>query len=167
MTMPSIETALKADNPIELLEQIAIENEWLFDRSNEEEMNLSFPGRWGDYHLTLTWREDIDTLHVTAALELRVPGPRVNEIHALLALMNEQLWIGHFDLWTEEGQILFRYGLLLSGTDGATPAQCQGIVHIAVDACDRFFPAFQYVIWAGKTAREAMEVALFETVGTA
>ena len=36
-----------------------------------------------------------------------------------------------------------------------------------LDACERYFPALQFVVWAGKPAREAMESAMFETAGEA
>ena len=34
-------------------------------------------------------------------------------------------------------------------------------------ACENYFQAFQFVLWAGRSAREAMDLATFETVGTA
>ena len=37
----------------------------------------------------------------------------------------------------------------------------------ALDACERYYPAFQFVVWAGEGAREAMEAAMFETAGQA
>ena len=37
----------------------------------------------------------------------------------------------------------------------------------ALNSCERYFPAFQFVIWAGKSAREAMDSAMFETSGEA
>ena len=46
------------------------------------------------------------------------------------------------------------------------PAKEKGL-KTAVAACDRYFPAFQYVLWAGKSAREALATALFETAGEA
>jgi len=36
-----------------------------------------------------------------------------------------------------------------------------------VEACERYFPAFQFVIWAGKSAESAIESSLFETMGHA
>jgi hypothetical protein len=36
-----------------------------------------------------------------------------------------------------------------------------------MEACDRYYQAFQFVVWAGKSAREAMDSALFETAGEA
>jgi hypothetical protein len=37
----------------------------------------------------------------------------------------------------------------------------------ALHACERYYPALQFVIWAGKTAAEAMDAAMFDTVGEA
>jgi len=37
----------------------------------------------------------------------------------------------------------------------------------AVSACDQFFPAFQYILWAGKNSKEALEAVLFNTEGEA
>ena len=35
----------------------------------------------------------------------------------------------------------------------------------AIHACERYYPAFQFVVWAGKTAAEAMSAAMFDTAG--
>jgi hypothetical protein len=37
----------------------------------------------------------------------------------------------------------------------------------ALEACERYFTAFQFVVWAGKTAREALDATMFETSGEA
>jgi hypothetical protein len=37
----------------------------------------------------------------------------------------------------------------------------------AVEACERYFQSFQFVVWAGKSAPEALQTALFETAGQA
>ena len=37
----------------------------------------------------------------------------------------------------------------------------------ALDACERYFTAFQFVVWAGKGAREALDAAMFDTSGEA
>ena len=41
------------------------------------------------------------------------------------------------------------------------------MLRVAVEACERYFQAFQFVIWAGKRAREALDCVLFETEGEA
>ena len=65
----------------------------------------------------------------------------------------------------ERRTLLFRNDLLLTGGARATEAQCEALIDLALDACERYFPAFQFVIWAGKTADDAMRSCLIETMG--
>jgi hypothetical protein len=37
----------------------------------------------------------------------------------------------------------------------------------AIHACERYFSAFQFVVWAGKSAEEAISAAMFDTDGEA
>jgi hypothetical protein len=67
--------------------------------------------------------EDLESLHIACAFDLKVPEQRRSEIKQLIALVNEQLWIGHFDLWRNEGVVLFRNSHLLSGGPEVTPQQ--------------------------------------------
>ena len=45
--------------------------------------------------------------------------------------------------------------------------QCQALLSSALESCEGYFPAFQFVVWAGKPAREALDAAMFETSGEA
>jgi len=85
----------------------------------------------------------------------------------LIAAINEQLWIGHFDIWTHTGMIMYRQALVLPGGITASTAQCESMLVGAIHACERYYPAFQFVVWAGKTAAEAMSAAMFDTEGEA
>ena len=49
----------------------------------------------------------------------------------------------------------------------ASETQCRSIVDSAVRTCETYFSAFQFVIWAGRAPREALEFAMFETQGSA
>jgi hypothetical protein len=62
---------------------------------------------------------------------------------------------------------MFRHALLLAGGVEASGRQCEVLLSAALDACERFYPAFQFVVWAGEGAREALEAAMFETAGQA
>jgi hypothetical protein len=82
-------------------------------------------------------------------------------------MINEQLWLGHFDLWIQDGIVMYRNALVLAGGVPATGGQCEALLATALDACERYFPAYQFVVWAGKPAREALDAAMFETAGEA
>jgi hypothetical protein len=167
MSLIDIESTDRQVNPVDLVENLASLNEWSFDRSGDDEITLSVTGRWSDYHASFTWMDDIESLHLACAFDLKVPDRRRAEVKELIQLANEQLWLGHFDLWSQEGVVMFRHALLLAGGAEASGRQCEAQLDAAMEACDRYYQAFQFVVWAGKTAREAMDQALFETAGEA
>ena len=41
------------------------------------------------------------------------------------------------------------------------------LVEVAISESERFYPAFQYVVWAGKTPADALTASILETVGQA
>jgi hypothetical protein len=153
-------------NPVDLVEQIAASNDWTIERTADDELTLTVAGQWTDYHVSLNWREDLETLHLACAFDFKVPDTRLGEVYRLVAQINEQLWIGHFDLWTQEGLIMFRHGLMLNGAL-ATPRQCEALLRAALEACERYYQAFQFVVWAGRESREALTSTMFETEGQA
>jgi serine/threonine-protein kinase len=97
----------------------------------------------------------------------KVPERRRPEVQQLISLINEQLWVGHFDLWIKDGMVMFRHALVLAGGLEPTNHQCQSLLSTALEACEGYFPAFQFVVWAGKQARPALDAAMFETSGEA
>jgi hypothetical protein len=161
-----IQAVVNQGNPLDLMEQLAVQNEWLFDRAGEDEMHLSFPGQTEDHHFSINWRHDVETLQLSAQLEVKVPKLKRAEVASLLNIINEQLWLGHFEMWPDSGQIIFRHGLLLRGAM-AVPEQCEGLIDAALEACDRYYSAFQFVIWAGKSASEAAAAVVYQCQGSA
>jgi hypothetical protein len=153
-------------NPIDIVEQVAHTHDWACDRTGDDEVTLIVAGSWTDYHVSLNWRDDLEALHLACAFDFKVPENRLPEIYRLVAQINEQLWLGHFDLWTQEGLIMFRQGLMLNGAL-ATPRQCEALLKAALEACERYYQAFQFVVWAGKESREALVSTMFHTEGQA
>ena len=63
--------------------------------------------------------------------------------------------------------LLYRHGALL-GDDGMLSLdQAQALVENAIDECDRFYPAFQFVLWGDKTPRDALDAAMVDVGGEA
>jgi hypothetical protein len=167
MTRLMIEESFDHSDPLDVIEQVAGARDWSFERAGDGEIAVSISGQWSDYHLTFSWREDLETLHLACTFDLRAAERQRPDIYALLGLLNERLWLGHFDLWSEDGTILFRHTLPLSGVSGVSHAQCEDLLDMAIDACERFYPAFQFVVWAGKSPEEAIAAAMFDTEGEA
>jgi len=80
--------------------------------------------------------------------------------------------MGHFELWSADGTVLFRHATLLDNDDDEdepdlTIGQAEVLVEAAVDEFERFYPVFQLVLFADRTPQDAMAAALLETVGEA
>jgi hypothetical protein len=153
-------------NPVDMVEHIATIHDWTFERSAPDELTLTVSGTWCDYHISLTWRDDLEALHLACAFDFRVTKLRLPEIYRLMALINEQLWLGHFDLWKDDGMLLYRHGLLLAGAETHV-GQCEALLKAALEACERYYQSFQFVLWAGKSAEEALAATMLETQGHA
>ena len=63
--------------------------------------------------------------------------------------------------------MVWRYGLLLSGGQLASPEQIDDLINAAVMAAERFYPAFQLVTWGENTPADALKVAIAEAYGRA
>ena len=150
-----------------MVERIAATNDWSFERAGDDEITILIAGRWTDYQVSFTWMDEIEALHLACAFDLKVPDRRRAEVQQLISQVNEQMWIGHFDLWTKDGMVMFRHALVLAGGVEATGSNARRCSSTALEACERYFPAFQFVVWAGKPAREALDAAMFETSGEA
>lgn len=154
-------------NPLAVVEDIASDNNWAFERSGEDEVTIVTKGQWTDYQLSFTWMGEIEALHLACAFDMKIPQARRAEVQRLVAAINEQLWVGHFDLWTHTGMIMHRQALVLPNRMIASTSQCEVMVDGALHGCERYYPAFQFVVWAGKTAEQAMDAAMFDTHGEA
>lgn len=167
MSMIAHEDAMEAANPLDIVEEIVSRNEWTFDRQGDCELSVSVAGSWCDYHLGFSYSETHGALQIACAYDARVPDKKRAEINALLAMVNERMWLGHFDVWSEEAVPMFRHAILIRGGHGPSPQQIEELIEVAIGECERFYPAFQFVLWGGKTASEAIAAAMLETQGEA
>ena len=154
-------------NPLDTVEKLAVANDWPFNRQSEEELAAEISGHWCHYKLWFAWHPELGVMHLSCALDMKVPAKKRNHLYALLAMANEKLWLGHFDLWSEEGLPMFRHSALFRDEAGASVELIEDLVDIAITECDRFYPAFQFVIWGGKDPAEAIAAAMLETEGEA
>src|SRR3979490_2316378 len=116
------------NNPLAVVEDIAADNNWSFECSGEEEVTIVSKGNWTDYQLSFTWMTEIEALHLACAFDMKIPAPRRPEVQRLIAGINEQLWIGHFDIWTHTGMIMYRQALVLPGGLSRPPAPCESLL---------------------------------------
>ncbi|MCB5945275.1 YbjN domain-containing protein [Acidocella sp. KAb 2-4] len=154
-------------NPLDLVEQVIAGNDWMFDRRSDAELAAEANGKWCDYGLFFCWSDEISVLHFSCAFDMKAPVKQRAALYELLAKANERLWVGHFGMDEETGMPVYRQTVLLRGTPSASAESVEDMVDIAITECERFFPAFQFVLWGGKSADEALDAAMLECAGEA
>ncbi|WP_443018947.1 YbjN domain-containing protein [Sphingomonas sp.] len=154
--------------PIDMLERYYAAHGWTHSR-DEDEIVAKVKGSWTEYELRAIWREDESVLQFLAFPDVRVADERRAAMYEAIGLVNEQLWIGHFELWSASGILLYRHAAMVDGEDEAqmSLSGAELLVESAIDECERFYPVFQFVLWGGKSPKEALAAALIETQGEA
>ncbi|GLK51367.1 MAG: hypothetical protein CMH94_02585 [Oceanicaulis sp.] len=167
MDLLSDEFAPSVTDPLDAVEQAVIAEQYPYDRDEMGELHLTASGAWRDHQIWFAWREELEALHICASLDLKVPSNKFRDVCELVARLNEKLWLGHFDVWFEDGSIVYRHALSLPNGETVSPAQAAAMISAAREAGERFYPAFHFLVWGGKNVEEAAAAAMFETAGEA
>lgn len=153
--------------PVDMLAALFDARGWPCRIEADGEMSGEVQGSWAKYQLRGIWRTEDNVLQMLCLPDIRVPDTKMAAAHELLAKVNEQMWLGHFDVWSNGSVLLYRHGALL-GDDGLLSlTQAQALVETAIDECDRFYPAFQFVLWGDKSPADALESAMVDAAGEA
>lgn len=167
MSAIAIDTDHHLQNPLDIAEQLLLDRDWLCDRPIDEELVAEVQSSWCNYRIWFTWQADLGALIFSCAYDTKIHEKQRPKLYPLLAQVNEKLWLGHFDMGSEDGMIMYRHAMLLRGGRGLSAEQIEDLVDIAISECNRFYPAFQSVLWGGNSTEEALEIALMDTVGEA
>lgn len=152
---------------LDVIEKVAEDRGWIFDRNSDDEITIQITGSWCNYSILFDWNNVMEAMFFTCTFDMRVPMEKMKQVYELIALFCEKMWLGHFCIWKEEGIPIFRHTLPLKGATGLSREQIEDIINTAVAECERFYPAFQYVVWGNKNAKDAISFAIIDTVGEA
>src|SRR5277367_2595868 len=154
-------------DPLDVVERVLTAENLTFDRTDDGDLAFALAGDWKDYELWFAWRPEADCLQLCLSLDMRSTKPQRPSAYELLALVNQRIWLGHFEVWPDDGEVVFRHALSLPHGERPTLAQAASMIDAAVEAADRFYPAFDFLLAGSKSPEEAMAACMFETVGQA
>jgi hypothetical protein len=154
-------------HPIDIVEHIAVHHDWDFDRIAEDQIAMAVEGQWRTYSITLAWSQFDETLRLICTFDMEPPKDRLPALYESLNTVNDQCWAGAFTYWQEANLMIFRYGLVLAGGNVASAEQIDTMISCAVLGAERYYPAFQLVVWGNRDPQEALQVAIAEAYGRA
>ena len=153
--------------PVDMLASLFEARGWPYEYFSDDEISGQVQGSWANYQLRGIWRSEDNVLQLLCLPDIRVSDDKRTAMFEVLGMVNEQLWLGHFDIWSNGSILLYRHGHMLGDDGMLSPAQAQLIVEAAIEECDRFYPAFQFILWGDKTPAEALAAAMVDAVGEA
>jgi hypothetical protein len=154
-------------NPIDVVEDVIYGKKWTFSRSDDYELVAEISSQWCQYRLYFTWSEQIKAISYTITFDLKFPDNKIGKAHELLALINEKLWIGHFDITSINGIPAYRHTVLSLPENDMLHHQLEDLVDIAIYECEKYYPAFQLVLFEDSNPSKALSLSTFDTIGRA
>ena len=154
-------------NPIDVVEEVIYSKKWTFSRADDYELVAEIASKWCQYRFYFTWSEQIRAISLTVTFDLKFPHAKIKDAQELLALINEKLWIGHFDITSKNGIPAYRHTVLSFPEDEVLHHQLENLVDIAIYECEKFYPAFQLVLFEDSDPGKALAISTFDTIGVA
>jgi len=154
-------------NPIDVVEEVIYSKKWTFSRADDYELVAEISSKWCQYRFYFTWSEQIRAISLTVTFDLKFPHLKMKDAQELLALINEKLWIGHFDITSKNGIPAYRHTVLSFPEDEVLHHQLENLVDIAIYECEKFYPAFQLVLFEDSDPGKALAISTFDTIGVA
>lgn len=154
-------------HPIDIVEHLAENHDWDFDRIGDDQIAMAVEGQWRTYSITLAWSGYDETLRLICTFEMEPPEERIGELYHLINDINDQCWAGAFTYWGDQKMMIYRYGLVLAGGQVASPDQVDTMISAAVLSAERYYPAIQLLLWGGRSPANALQVAIAEAYGRA
>ena len=154
-------------NPIDIIEDVIYQKKWSFSRAADHELVAEISSQWCLYRLYFTWSEKINALSLSITFDIRFPQTQFKKAYELLGLINENLWIGHFDITSRNGIPAFRHTILSSSENEILHKKFEDLVDIGIYEREKFYPCFQQILFEEITAKEAIKFSNFEVIGRA
>ncbi len=153
-------------NPIDHVEDVLNAHNWSFNRMTDDELIVEIAGKAGNYRLFFIWQEDMCALQFCIQFDLEIMNNNICTAHKALLSINENLWMGHFDLPQSNNKPSYRYNCLLRGT-GRNDASdlIEDMVDISLAQCERHHPLFTLLASANDVNDQTLSLALMDTAG--
>lgn len=157
---------LKA-NPIDEVEAFLNARAYAPERRGQNEIVVEIQGKWNDMLIFFSFEENMNCLHISCLMNIENQIENKSKIFELLALINDDIWVGHFSYWTEQKMPVFRHSMFCDEQNPLFEHRIAQLFEIAIKECERMYPVFNVVLTKGMEPAQALYPMLMETAGQA
>ncbi len=158
---------ITAPNPIDQIENFLNTHSYTHERRSQNEIVVEVQGKWNDMLVFFSFEENMQCMHISCLINIENQIENKSKIFELLALINDNLWVGHFSYWPEHKMPVFRHSVFFSAQNPQFDKQIIQLFDIAVKECERMYPIFKVVLTKGMEPSQALYPILIETAGQA
>ena len=115
----------------------------------------------------LLGQKNIRAISFTITFDLKFPQNKIIKAYELIGLINEKLWLGHFDITSKNGIPAFRHTILSNVDSDFLHKKLENLVDIAIYECEKYYPSFQQVLFDEIEPSESLLFTNFEVLGSA
>lgn len=143
-------------NPIDDIECLFHSGKHQVERRNSNEIVVEISGKWDNMLLFFAWEAQMNCLHISCLINLEPDHIELPSIYELLALLNEDLWVGYFSYWEEMHMPVFKHAIFVDSTDFNLTTKLSQVFNIAITECERAYPIFHAVFKQHIAPRRAL-----------
>ena len=144
-----MDTALQQQeiyNPIDAIEYLFARDNISCDRRNINELVAEIQGKWDNMLIFFAFEEHMRCLHISCLLNIETATVDRSKMFELLALLNENLWLGHFSYWSEQKMPIFKHSMILQDDEELFTSKIGRIIELSIMECERVYPIFNAVM---------------------
>ena len=140
--------ALKQEmyNPLDTIENILVRDDISFDRRTDNELVAEVLGKWDNMLVFFAFEEHMRCLHISCLLNIETSSVDRSKMFELLAMLNENLWLGHFSYWSEQKMPIFKHSIILQDEEELFSDKISKIIELSIMECERVYPVFNAVM---------------------
>lgn len=156
------------NNPLDMVEELAEAKGWKFRRSDDDFLIITLPGQKTQYEAWLEWQDEFSALLFSCSMPVEIGEAHYETACRTLEQINQNLWLGHFDMSNKNIYPTFRHTLMLRMMpSGYAVDTIHDMIDIAIAECNRFQTTFQLVQSGDVRLQDNLSAAILETVGEA
>lgn len=140
----SFDPYIDVSNPLDNIEEVMANHDWSFERPSDEELMVHVTGKSGQYRMTFLWQEQYSAMQFFCEFDLTIPTERYDITSKVIRNINENLWLGHFDVPDDTNIPYFRHTTLFRGmTQTSGTDHIADLLEVALAECEKYYSVFE------------------------
>lgn len=146
---------------IDIIEAIALKNDWDFDRVADDQIAMSIEGQWRTYSVTIVDSRQNDTLRLVCSYQYETDESQLKNLYTTLNALNAlPTTMGMTTFWNDQNSIVYRSALPAVNNSVMTPQKTAQIIFDAITAHERNYPAIMLSLYGNLSTQEAIQKSM-------